>query len=181
MSITDELRLFAADPYTGWVPTDKQQADLRAIADRIDAEHQKAEDECKAKNGDMWLKGYAECHEELMEGHPVIAAELEKAGWAKLPVDADGEYIRVGDVLDGYGKTIEVVEMRYGRSGWVLISRDGNGYADCAAFTRHHEPTVADTLVEFALACEDAGNAGPEVKRLAAEYAAKLRLAGDAE
>lgn len=38
-------------------------------------------------------------------------------------------------------------------------------------------PTVEDVLREFALACEDAGNAGPEVNRLSAEFAAKLRLA----
>ncbi len=50
--------------------------------------------------------------------------------YAPLPVDADGVPIHVGDVMDGYGKTIEIVEMRHGRSGWVLISRDGNGYAD---------------------------------------------------
>ena len=39
------------------------------------------------------------------------------------------------------------------------------------------EPTVDDVLTEFALACEDAGNAGPEVARIAAEYAKRLTLA----
>lgn len=57
--------------------------------------------------------------------------------YVMLPKDAKGEPIHVGDTLDGYGKTIEVVELRYGRSGWVLISRDGNGYADTFAFTHH--------------------------------------------
>ena len=75
--------------------------------------------------------------------------EREVADMVPLPVDADGVPIHVGDVLDGYGKTIEVVELRYGRSGWVLISRDGNGYADCAAFSHHHAPTVEDVLREF--------------------------------
>ena len=74
-----------------------------------------------------------------------------------LPLDADGVPIHVGDVLDGYGKAIEVVELRIGRSGWVLISRDGNGYADCAAFTHHYAPTVEDLLREYALKCEEAG------------------------
>lgn len=95
------------------------------------------------------------------------------------PLDADGVPIHVEDVLDGYGKTIEVVELRTGRSGWVLISRDGNGYADCAAFSHHHAPTVEDVLREYAIKCEEAGNSGPEVKRLAAEYAARLMLAGE--
>lgn len=71
----------------------------------------------------------------------------------ELPKDADGEYIRVGDTLDGYGKAIEVVEMRYGRGGWVLISRDGSGYADTFAFAHHHEPTVEDVLREMADRC----------------------------
>jgi hypothetical protein len=96
-----------------------------------------------------------------------------------LPLDADGEAIHAGDVLDGYGKTIEVVELRHGRSGWVLISRDGNGYADCAAFAHHHATTVEDLLREYALKCEEAGNSGPEVKRIATEYAARLMLAGE--
>lgn len=43
------------------------------------------------------------------------------------------------------------------------------------------KPTVEDVLREFALACEDAGNAGPEVERTIAEYAAKLQLADDGE
>ena len=170
MSITDELRKYVQS----WRETpnlmdeldagdiDGLLGDFIAIADRIDAEHESA------------------CAEAYGNGVESVALP-DMTAYVKLPVDADGVPIRVGDVLDGYGKTIEVVELRHGRSGWVLISRDGNGYADTFAFTHHHEPTVADTLVEFALACEDAGNSGPEVKRLAAEYAAKLRLAGDQE
>ena len=161
MAITDELRLFAADPYTGWVPTDKQQADLRAIADRIDAEHEAdVSTACRLAAG---LDNDA----------------LAKRGYIALPLDADGVPIYVGDRLDGYGKTIEVVELRYGRSGWVIVSKDGNAYADSFAFTHHHAPTVEDVLREFALACEDAGNAGPEVERIAAEYAKRLTLTGD--
>jgi hypothetical protein len=179
MSITDELREWWVRKFP--IMDKELNKDFTAIADRIDAEHQKALDEWKAEHGQMWLKGYAECHAELLEGNETLASDLERCGWIRLPLDADGEYICAGDVLDGYGKTIEVVELRHGRGGWVLISRDGNGYADTFAFTHHHEPTVVDTLVEFALACEDAGNSGPEVKRLAAEFAAKLRLAGDPE
>ena len=91
----------------------------------------------------------------------------------ELPKDADGVPIRVGDTLDGYGKTIEVVEMRYGRGGWVLISRDGSGYADTFAFA-HHAPTVEDVLREFA-----DGRGVPVADSYVAAAAAKLRLAGD--
>ena len=98
--------------------------------------------------------------------------------YTALPLDADGVPIHVGDVLDGYGKTIEVVEMRYGRSGWVLISRDGNAYADTFAFTHHHAPTVEDVLREMLDAWgELPSNATNEA--IVAEYAAKLQLAGE--
>ena len=108
-------------------------------------------------------------------------AELAEHGLVELPKDAHGEYIRVGDTLDGYGKTIEVVEMRYGRSGWVLISRDGNGYADTFAFTHHHAPTVEDALREFAEKVIDSQIPGmhPTYEEAIAECAAKLRLADD--
>ena len=97
-----------------------------------------------------------------------------------LPLDADGEAIHAGDVLDGYGKTIEVVELRTGRSGWVLISRDGNGYADCAAFSHHHAPTVEDVLREFADAWAEWKD-GAAMMNPVERYAAKLRLAGEDE
>ena len=98
--------------------------------------------------------------------------------YTALPVDADGVPIHVGDVLDGYGKTIEVVELRYGRSGWVLISRDGNAYADCAAFTHHHAPTVEDVLREFADAWVEWKD-GAAMMNPVETFAVKLRLAGE--
>jgi len=94
------------------------------------------------------------------------------AEMVELPRDADGAPIRAGDTLDGYGKTIEVVEMRYGRGGWVLISRDGSGYADTFAFAHHHEPTVEDVLREFAY-----GLGVPVADSYVAAAATKLRLA----
>lgn len=101
-----------------------------------------------------------------------VLADRIDAELVELPKDAHGEYIRAGDTLDGYGKTIEVVEMRYGRGGWVLISRDGSGYADTFAFAHHHEPTVEDVLREFA-----EGLGVPVADSYIAASAAKLRLA----
>lgn len=71
-------------------------------------------------------------------------------GYVELPKDADGEPIHAGDELEGYGRTIEVVELRYGRSGWVVISRDGNAYADNHAFT-HHVPDTWERIIEDAI------------------------------
>ena len=96
--------------------------------------------------------------------------------YTPLPVDAEGVPIHTGDVLDGYGKTIEVVELRIGRSGWVLISRDGNGYADCAAFTHHHAPTVEDVLEEL-LREYDRDDSELTNGEIIERFAAKLRLA----
>jgi hypothetical protein len=137
MSITDELRKW------GYGFCGDTHDVVNAIADRIDAEHERM-----LGDWDYWESTHVE-----------------------LPKDADGEYIHVGDRLDGYGKTIEVVEMRHGRSGWVLISRDGNGYADTFAFT-HHAPTVEDVLLEFAY-----GLGVPVADSYVAASAAKLRLA----
>lgn len=111
--------------------------ELKSMAHNYEALH---------RSRDRWKK-FAEEHESELNA---LAVEMAHS-WVKLPVDAEGVPIHVGDVLDGYGKTIEVVDMRYGRSGWVLIGRDGNGYADTLAFAHHHEQrTVDDVLSDFA-------------------------------
>ena len=161
MSITDELRKVAAKTECANGRCEKlYRGDLEHIADRIDAAHER--DVTMARG---------EAVTEL--GHKVVSE------YVKLPVSEDGETIHVGDTLDGYGKTIEVVELRYGRSGWVLISRDGNGYADTFAFAHHHAPTVEDVLRAMLDAldvdvCDD-----PDAT--IAEYAKRLRLAGEDE
>lgn len=178
MSITTELREWTR---THTVNCSDNRIALVAIADRIDAEHQKALDEWKAEHGQMWLKGYSECHAELMEGNETLASDLERCGWVRLPVDADGAPIHVGDKINVYqAKNVEVV----GVGNQVVFTHYymGDYHRHFAGDCRHHyPPTVEDVLREFALACEDAGNAGPEVERIAAEYAAKLRLAGEDE
>lgn len=149
-SITDELRSVAAKTECANGRCEKlYRGDLERIADRIDAEH-----------------------ERQLE---VLYRDMSDAEYVKLPKDADGEYILPGDVMDGYGKTIEVVELRYGRSGWVLISRDGNGYADTFAFTHHHALTVEDVLREFVTEFnrDDSELCDGEIIE---RFAAKLRL-----
>ena len=96
-----------------------------------------------------------------------------------LPVDADGVPIHVGDVMEwcDSGETLTVEGI--GRD--VLFYIDGgNAEWTAARNKRHrHAPTVEDVLREFVDAldidrCED-------FNATIAEYAAKLRLAGDAE
>lgn len=96
-----------------------------------------------------------------------------------LPVDADGEPIHIGDVMEnivcpsvhrevsGVG-----VECFY---GWD----DGNGrYSQFSAncYRHHHEPTVEDVLTKFGIDWEYETNSEDRAALLA-EYAAKLRLA----
>lgn len=153
-SITDELRDWFKDRFfmaNGW-------QEIHDIADRIDAEYERT----------MAAAAF-------IAGVPITDETMAEHGWVRLPVDADGVPIRVGDELDGYGKTIEVVELRYGRSGWVLISREGNGYADTVAFT-HHKPDTWERIIEDALTMPIHSKAD------VAQFVARCKaLAGDAE
>lgn len=189
MSITDELRRYISGPAKSGISHICEKAIIN-IADRIDAEHQKALDEWKAKDGQTWLRGYAECHAELMEGNEVIAADLEKAGWVELPKDADGEVIHVGDTLvshyDGRDYVCEVEALIFtDRWDFQLSDEDGDtrdtaSLRDFYLNTRHYQaPTVEDVLDEFVERWHDTHH--DDIPALLAEYAGKLRLAGDAE
>ena len=179
MSITDELRKW------GYGFCGSSYEVVNAIADRIDAEHQKALDEWRAKNGDMWLKGYAACHEELMEGHPVIAADLEKAGWVELPKDADGVPIRIGDELDYLEALHTDVPARfkvqdmfyYGNGKWHLRAYPATYEPEKCR--HYHAPTVEDVMVEFAERWHNAkrGERTFDYNALVAEYTKRLTLA----
>jgi len=149
MSITDELR--------EWVRDGK--GSLLAIADRIDAEHEKAEQDLIDANNQM---------EQLCECS------------IRLPVDADGVPIHVGDVLTDGEYTFRVDELAvFGDGSWSIRNEDGNAWAACDV-THHHEPTVEDVLREMLDAWgELPSNATNEA--IIADYAAKFRLAGDAE
>lgn len=144
MSITDELREYAL----GWDERNRVRRDLEHIADRIDAAYQKDEEELQAKDGQSWLHGYGECHAELMEGNEAIAADLERAGWIQLPKDADGVPIRVGDTLEGYSKTIKVVELRNAGT-WHLVDEFGNEWHAHEAFG-HAQPDSWERIIEDA-------------------------------
>ena len=149
MSITDELRKWA-EQHKGWHLFDMQ---LNAIADRIDAEHEAA---------------LLNVHTDLMDA----------SGWVRLPKDADGVPIRVGDVMENivcpsvHREVTGVgAECFY---GWD----DGNGrYSQFGAncYRHHHAPTVEDVLREFANGIKDQNKDFTEL--VIAEYAKRLKLA----
>ena len=159
MSITDELR-----EYASMFKGSATHARLDMIADRIDAE-------------------YKRMYADLTVGmEPMTEENMAERGWVKLPVDADGETIHIGDVLEGYRKTIKIVELR--NSGtWHLVDEFGNEWHDHEAFV-HAQPDSWERIIK------DAGELGydwystPMGDNVYAEKIGKLverckRLAGE--
>lgn len=100
-----------------------------------------------------------------------IERELKKR-YIELPLDADGIPVRVGDkVVSKYGEETRVIAVS-GRA--FVTASDQISLRRSSAF--HHKRDVSDVLREFAIACEDAGNAGDAVNRLISEYAERLQL-----
>ena len=173
MNITDELREYAQS----WRETPNLMNDLDAgdidgllgdierIADCIDEAHESA------------------CAEAYGNGVESVALP-DMTPYVKLPVDADGAPIHVGDVMECGGGTVFTVEnISLHPFGWRCSGDgiDGNGYectahqmADCC---RHHKPTIEDVFMEFAykiLNHDQIDAMSKRVKRYAEEYADKM-------
>ena len=193
MSITDKLRSFTAraDGYELWCPHHKSE--LISIADDIDAKHAGAQRRWMAEldaarersfnagfddgfaSADDWLAQ----HEDAMRDH----------GWVKLPKDADGEPIHIGDVLappadcDDY-VPLQVTSLTYDgyEKEWFFDGEAGGfcglagQHMDVAGWTHYRKQTVEDVLSEMLDAVDD-DRYGQD--RIIAKYAAKLRLAND--
>lgn len=175
MSITDELRKWKGHIQTRLAPEAvlTLRAELNAIADRIDAEYEEVLGSKVARAISVGEDG--------TEFVSMPAKELSEC-YMELPKDAHDECIYVGDVMDGYGKTIEVMELRIGRSGWVIVSRDGSAYDDTSAFAHHKPPTVEDVLREMLYKAHIYDKREMELlPDLIAEYAAKLQLRSESE
>lgn len=99
----------------------------------------------------------------------------------ELPLDADGVPIRVGDVLTDGEYTFRVDELAaFGDGSWSIRNEGGNAGAACDV-THYHAPTVEDVLREMVAAYMDTPLDDSNDGEFFAEYAEKLRLAGDAE
>ena len=150
--------------------------ELNEIADAI-------ESEVKADRVDAYTKGYDEGfasaddlaaqHEDAMAGH----------GWVRLPVDAEGVPIRIGERVQLVGNDPSTVShMSLADDGWrVYVKYDGGigtGSGEPKRIRHHHALTVEDVLREFVARTQMLGCVEDECA-LVAEYATKLRLAGD--
>ena len=181
MSITDELRRYISGPAKSGISRICENA-IANIADRIDAEHESA------------------CAEAYGNGVQSVALP-DMTAYVKLPVDVDGVPIRVGDEMEGVNKYDTLKEIR---GKVITVSFESNGVIDVAirvwdsdgkswhrayldpdaSIYRHHRaPTVEDVLREFLGECEHASTLGytDMPQDIFNTYAAKLRLAGDAE
>ena len=172
MSITDELRKWWARKFPvidkGW------HEDFTAIADRIDAEHER----------------------ELRETGEDIVQDVRHE-WVRLPVDADGVPIHVGDLMDnthkdGFRAKRVIGICQHPDERWTVEVDEGRlRWHDAAKLRHHHEPTVEDVLRDVVTLCHNTWKEGSAFEFYdvddvmesgnIAEYIAKLRLAGDAE
>ena len=170
MSITDELREWAHG-FNG--PWRRNEEMLLAIANRIDAEHERAV--------------MSAMNDALYHANDESMAEL---GWVRLPKDADGVPFRIGDKVDsdhyedGTVTGIQFYKIYNGGIRTLIAVRpDGWDVATWRTpdeYRHHHEPTVEDVLREFGDwyahtkgGCDEDG--------ILAEYAAKLRMAKEVD
>ena len=150
--ITDELRKWGC----GFCGSSYEV--VNAIADRIDAEHERVKAE-----------SIIDMTDERTAEH----------GFVRLPKDADDEPIHIGDVMvveGGYGEPFEVIGyvMSYG----VFEPMDEHKVPRKAIYLHHHhEPTVEDVLREMAVDWDCAAD-GEDKEAVLKEYAKKLQLMG---
>ncbi len=155
MSITDELRAYT------FIITEEGSSMLRRltdIADRIDAEYEKALSE-------------QPCTIDMV---PMTDERMAEHGWVRLPKDADGEYVHIGDVMvyaDGNTCPMKVVALV---PPSVFQTEDGPRYADMC---RHKPTTVEDVLQEMLYKSHIYDEREMELlPDLIAEYASKFQL-----
>lgn len=179
--ITTELRELAQD--MNWTEIiDHIHARGLLDGDWLDSWHKAFDARCDAIDA---VHARLEQENEELHKYSIWAPESH---YMLLPKDADGEYIHIGDVVDvmptdkftGH-KNVVVTSVIFKRSV-VLVTVD----TDDRPLTfrpnrirRHHTPTVEDVLREFTHAILNQKACYREQN--IAEYATKLRLAGDAE
>ena len=164
MSITDELREWAHGFTDLYVSNERQ---LIAIADRIDEQHKHAV--------------MSAMNDALYHANDESMAEL---GWVRLPKDADGEVIHIGDRVENNERVVRIVLTDGIWEPSVYVEKRPNVLREyfCNEISHYHEPTVEDVLTKMLEQAVGYSDAHTTVAANAiAEYAAKLRLAGEGE
>lgn len=161
-----------------------------AIADEIDTEHERAMSRAGQlladveKDRDYNYANWQDCKQKVLQ-HNITIDELdakierledELSHCIELPKDADGVPIRVGDKTC-YGV---VTCIRDAGKGWEIVLDNWNTYQPCD-LTHYHAPTVEDVLRDMLDSLDLDPTSHVDAGAVIAEYAKRLRLAGDAE
>lgn len=166
---------------------------LALACDAVDAIHKALEDENAELRKE--LKDAVEKHEDAMAEHgwvrlPVdgeapckqLSEWIEKRGLITGPLDHDGELWHKGDMSASPWGEIESIV--FDGQCWQVCGHDTSApWLPADSLLHYHAPTVEDVLREFyTLAVRGKEAHAEDVDGdVLAEYAAKLRLAGDAE
>lgn len=121
---------------------------------------------------------------------PMTDENMAEHGWVRLPVDAEGEVIHIGELVDeklpfgGYAPPapIDTMELSRGASGYrwmVKLDAENRALVSPKLLRHHHAPTVEDVLREFAAKLCIRDGFPTATEETFAEYAAKLTLRGD--
>ena len=132
-------------------------------------------DEIEHDVDDMW-------HAMTIDAKPMTDENMAKSGWVRLPVDADGVPIHIGDWITGdWDAKAKVVAITSEDVYWW--EPDGCHWCHAYEVRHHYAPTVEDVLREFASDIADVLGGDDfrldDSDELFAEYAAKLRLGGE--
>ena len=178
MSITDELREWLDTGKVHWLG---RRPEIEPMLDRIDAEH---ESKVSYWQGASYKDGYDEGFASADDYFTDKRETLKEHGWVRLPVDADGVPIRVGDRVQFLGSDPSTVShMSLASDGWrVYVKYDGDlgtGSGDPNCMRHYTPPTVEDVLREFSCVLMGKQEFDGDVAEAIAEYAAKLQLKED--
>jgi hypothetical protein len=153
---------------------ERENAALKEELDRVHGEQEEAEHR-------GWTRGYDEGfasaddwlgqHEEAMVEH----------GWVRLPKDADGEYIHIGDRVENNERVVRIVLTDDSWEPSVYIEKLPNVLHEhfCNEISHYHAPTVEDVLRDFGVDIAHALDADQDAtvpEAIIAEYAKRLTL-----
>lgn len=175
MAITDELHGLNAKirPYLAPEAVLALRSELNAIADRIDAEHER-----------MW-------RELTTDAEPMTDESMAEHGWYRV-LDGDKVPVRIGDEVDsdlyedGTVMGVQFYGIDNGSIRTLIAVRperwDVATWRTPDEYRHHHAPTVEDVLREFAgRVCNSGHQWGLDAADTIAEFAAKLRLAEEVD
>lgn len=163
MSITDELR--------AWAKGHLSKSSILAIADCIDAEHEKAMSRAgqlladAERDRDYNYANWQECKQKVLQGNiafdelyatfdelnaRIECLEDELSHRIELPKDADGEHINVGDDMEYANAPHTHAPVEY-----IALTKDGwEVDGEPPSSMRHHRPDTWKRIIADALGCE---------------------------